>query len=212
MLKTIVGGLLLANLTRVTTWPPALVFIGVGTILVLLPARYTLIPAGHEFATVIFGFVIPIATALIVGLPQYRRYERKAAFGLAMLTSVITVTYLCSLLNHLVHDGPSLNGNSLLHGSISVWVCIVGTFSLWYWLMGTTGRIDFLFPQRGSPDFPDWHPKFIDYFAIAFSTSTAFSATDVAPATSRAKVLMMLQSALSLIIVLVAAARAINIL
>jgi uncharacterized membrane protein len=57
----------------------------------------------------------------------------------------------------------------------------------------------------------DWSPNFVDYLFLAFNTSTAFSPTD-APVLARwAKVLMMLQSLLSLLIVALLAARAINI-
>jgi hypothetical protein len=57
-----------------------------------------------------------------------------------------------------------------------------------------------------------WTPHFIDYLFLAFNTSTALSPTD-APVLSRwAKALMMLQSLISLTIVILLAARAVNIL
>jgi hypothetical protein len=56
----------------------------------------------------------------------------------------------------------------------------------------------------------NWSPNFIDYLFLAFNTSTAFSPTD-APVLARwAKVLMMIQSLLSLLIIALLAARAIN--
>ena len=58
----------------------------------------------------------------------------------------------------------------------------------------------------------DWSPAFIDYLFLAFNTSTAFSPTDVPVLARWAKVLMMLQSLLSLLIVALLAARAVNIL
>jgi uncharacterized membrane protein len=57
-----------------------------------------------------------------------------------------------------------------------------------------------------------WSPNFIDYLFLAFNTSTAFSPTD-APVLARwAKILMMLQSLLSLLIIALLAARAVNVL
>jgi uncharacterized membrane protein len=57
-----------------------------------------------------------------------------------------------------------------------------------------------------------WSPNFIDYLFLAFNTSTAFSPTDT-PALARwAKLLMMLQSIISLIVLTLLAARAVNIL
>jgi len=59
---------------------------------------------------------------------------------------------------------------------------------------------------------PGWRPAFIDYLFLGYSTATAFSTTDVMPLTSRAKMLMMLESTISLATIVVVAARAINIL
>ena len=57
-----------------------------------------------------------------------------------------------------------------------------------------------------------WSLKFLDYLFLAFNTSTAFSPTDT-PALARwGKVLMMLQSLISLTVLALLAARAVNIL
>ncbi len=57
-----------------------------------------------------------------------------------------------------------------------------------------------------------WSPNFIDYLFLAFNTSTAFSPTDVPVLERWAKVLMMLQSLISLTVLALLAARAVNIL
>jgi uncharacterized membrane protein len=57
-----------------------------------------------------------------------------------------------------------------------------------------------------------WSPNFIDYLFLAFNTSTAFSPSDVPVLARWAKILMMLQSLLSLLIIALLAARAVNIL
>jgi hypothetical protein len=57
----------------------------------------------------------------------------------------------------------------------------------------------------------DWSP-FMDYLFLAFNTSTAFSPTDTPVLARWAKVLTMLQSLLSLLIIALLAARAVNIL
>ena len=77
----------------------------------------------------------------------------------------------------------------------------------------------FLFPQTTmtkqalrDADQQDWTPNFVDYLFLAFYTSTAFSPTD-APFLARwAKTLMMPQSLLSLLIIALRAAGAVNIL
>jgi hypothetical protein len=105
-----------------------------------------------------------------------------------------------------------------------VWVTNVLTFSLLYWQIDRGGpearannaitRPDWMFPQTGAPGDapPDWRPKFVDYLVLGFSTATAFSPTDALPLTSRAKMLMMLESTISLVTIVVVASRAINIL
>ena len=73
---------------------------------------------------------------------------------------------------------------------------------------------DWFFPQTGVPEQapPEWRPTFIDYLFLAFSTATAFSPTDALPLTSRAKLLMMIESSVSLVTIVTVAARAINLL
>ena len=56
----------------------------------------------------------------------------------------------------------------------------------------------------------DWSPDFLDYLFLAFNTSTAFSPTDTAFLSRRAKVLMTVQALLSLLILAVLVSRAIN--
>lgn len=58
----------------------------------------------------------------------------------------------------------------------------------------------------------EWSPGFVDYLFLAFNTSTAFSPTDVPVLSSWAKVLMVVQSVISLATVALLAARAVNIL
>jgi hypothetical protein len=57
-----------------------------------------------------------------------------------------------------------------------------------------------------------WKPGFVDYLFLAFNTSTAFSPTDVPVLSRWAKVMMMVQSCISLGAVVILAARAINVL
>jgi uncharacterized membrane protein len=125
----------------------------------------------------------------------------------------------------MIHKSRELGGLQLLGSSIAIWLTNVLAFSVLYWQidrggpearMNTAGaRPDWLFPQTGASadDVPTgWRPTFVDYLYLAYSTATAFSTTEVAPLTSRAKMLMMLESSISLMVILVVASRAINIL
>jgi uncharacterized membrane protein len=95
-------------------------------------------------------------------------------------------------------------------------------FGLWYWqfdrggplarLSGAQPYPDFSFPQRLNPDEApsDWEPAFIDYLYLSYTNATAFSPTDVMPFTGRAKFIMMIQSAVSLVTIALVIARAIG--
>ena len=57
-----------------------------------------------------------------------------------------------------------------------------------------------------------WVPHFLDYLFLAFTGSTALSPADTYPLTRTAKTLMMTEAILSLTIIVLLAARAVNIL
>jgi hypothetical protein len=58
----------------------------------------------------------------------------------------------------------------------------------------------------------NWRPLFLDYLYVSFTNATAFSPTDTLPLSRWAKMLMLLEAAASLVLALLVAARAINIL
>jgi hypothetical protein len=58
---------------------------------------------------------------------------------------------------------------------------------------------------------PDWRPQYVDYLILGLTTSTAFSPTDVMPMTAWAKLTMALQSLVSLTVVGLVIARAVNV-
>ncbi|GAA3065957.1 hypothetical protein GCM10020254_06770 [Streptomyces goshikiensis] len=70
------------------------------------------------------------------------------------------------------------------------------------------------FPQHLNPELnaSHWRPRYIDYLYLGFTNSTAFSPTDVMPLTPWAKSVMTLQSIVSLVILGLVIARAVNVL
>jgi len=114
----------------------------------------------------------------------------------------------------------------LLSSSIAIWVSNVVLFGLIYWQIDrggparrecaeTTAPPDWFFPRDQALEAfgePGWRPLFIDYLFLGFSTATAFSAADAQPLTARAKLVMMTESSISLLTLVVVAARAINVL
>jgi uncharacterized membrane protein len=105
-----------------------------------------------------------------------------------------------------------------------MWCLNVLVFALWFWQLDGGGPVarltagpharDFLFPQQADPEVapPGWQPRFLDYLYVSFTNATAFSPTDTMPLSRWAKVLMLVESAASLVLALMVAARAINIL
>ena len=71
---------------------------------------------------------------------------------------------------------------------------------------------DFAFSQQLNPELapPGWRPKYVDYLILGITTSTAFSPTDVMPMTAWAKLMMALQSLISLAVIGLVVARAVN--
>jgi hypothetical protein len=59
---------------------------------------------------------------------------------------------------------------------------------------------------------PGWYPKFIDYLHLSFTTATAFSPTDVSAIRPWAKLMMMAEEAISLLVAILVVSRAVNIL
>jgi uncharacterized membrane protein len=77
----------------------------------------------------------------------------------------------------------------------------------------TRDRLDLAFPQQINPHVaaPDWQPRFIDYLYLGFTNATAFSPTDVMPLAPWAKITMAIQSVISLAILGLVIARAVNV-
>ena len=118
----------------------------------------------------------------------------------------------------------------LLRSAAALWLSNILVFASWYWRLDaggpqerarTPGHTDgaFLFPQmtmdpaaKIAAGEHDWEPNFVDYLFLAFNTSTAFSPTDVPVLSRWAKILMMIQSLISLLVIALLAGRAVNIL
>jgi uncharacterized membrane protein len=103
-----------------------------------------------------------------------------------------------------------------------MWAVNVLLFGLWYWQLDGGGprerpecapaQRDFLFPQQAEPVYAAWRPMFLDYLYVSFTNAAAFSPTDTMPLSRWAKMLMLVQSAISLALAVMVIARAVNIL
>jgi hypothetical protein len=214
-----------ATETRIEPRWPVVVTIAVILLLVSsLPGRIKVLPPWFPYLLAL-ALILPMA-ALTVSAAKARWLRIESVVILLFITIVgfNVILALQHLLSRMLQPSGELTGLQLLSSSIGVWAANVLLFSLAYWRVDGGGpearlnhaskKCDWLFPQAGTPEHvpPDWHPAFVDYLFLSFCTATAFSPTDALPLTSRAKLLMMGESLVSLVTVIAVASRAINIL
>ncbi len=204
-------------------WPAVVAVLAVGGLHLALPEPLTFGPSWLLLA-VVSVLLVPVLIARMRG-----SFDLNQKLGYVLL-GVVTAAMLWSLAL-LVWSLPrhTLPPSMLLRSAGALWVTNILVFASWYWRLDAGGpharrvsvchtKGDFLFPQMtlapGSSRAvdPDWIPGFVDYFFLAFNTSTAFSPTDTPVLARWAKVLVMVQSTVSLVTLALLAARAINIL
>jgi len=209
---------------REPRWPAFIAILAAGGLYTALPEALTMGPR-WLFPALVLSLWIPSVLFYHAG-----KHHLNSVFGFAM-DGLLTVGLIVSVV--LLIDALPTNKETpqqLLLSAASLWITNILVFALWYWRLDAGGPYQrdkipghcdgaFLFPQMTmskealrAAGQQNWSPNFIDYLFLAFNTSTAFSPTDV-PALARwAKILMMLQSLLSLLIIALLAARAVNIL
>jgi hypothetical protein len=204
---------------REPRWPAFVAMVATALVFWALPERLSVGP-GWGLLAIIVVLLIPILFSYHRGHFNVARILTFVGTGAITIAMIASLALLISgLPKHL--DSPG----TLLRSASSLWITNVLVFALWYWKLdagGPLGRDEargdfdsaFLFPQRLVHNKPGeiWSPQFIDYLFLAFNTSTAFSPTDTAVLSRWGKVGMMLQSLISLTIVALIAARAVNIL
>jgi uncharacterized membrane protein len=196
------------------------------------PAYVALLIIGAMYAVIsgplTFGpraFLLALVAVLLVPLlsaHQTGRHRLAHLLGLG-LVGLVTAAVIGSVFLLISSSfGGQTAAPALLQDAALLWVINVVTFAVWYWSVDGGGPAqrhreghvseDFLFPQMNfdGKTARAWSPDFLDYLFLAFNTSTAFSPTDTAVLSRRAKVLMMVQALLSLLILAVLVSRAIN--
>ena len=169
-----------------------------------------------------------LLVALVLGDPGAitRRTRLLRVLSIA-LVAVLVVNSLWStigLIDSLINGGPATTSASelLTAGSI-VWLSNNIAFALLYWELdggGAAARAhhlpaypDLAFPQQMNPRIaPEgWRPRFIDYLYLGFTNATALSPTDAMPLVPWAKIAMAVQATVSLAILALVVARAVNV-
>lgn len=208
-------------------WPVALAlgsFVALTIVLrVFEPHRESL---GPEW--LVPGIEIVLLLVLVAADPAQisgrRRWLRPLSIALVSALAVAAAVSTGVLIGELIRGGTVTDSaTSLLSSGALIWLgnCIV--FGLLYWLLDSGGPYaryvgereypDFAFTQQQSPELapPGWKPQYVDYLILGLTTSTAFSPTDVLPMARWAKLTMGLQSLISLSVIGLVIARAVNV-
>ncbi|MGX6508837.1 hypothetical protein [Rhodococcus sp. SJ-2] len=190
----------------------------------LLPARYS--PGTDWFLPAIEGFVL---LALIVVDPgridRPGRWVRALSIALVVAIAAGAAWGAGRLVWDLLHGAPQTpEPIELLVAGALVWLQTVLAFAFLYWELDGGGPVtrhlrppvhpDLAFPQQLDPRLarPGWRPIFVDYLYLALTNATAFSPTDVMPLARWAKLTMAVQSLLSIVILSLVVANAVNLL
>jgi hypothetical protein len=208
-------------------WPAALAVIAAAFLPFALP-RSLILVAPWPLAA---GVALLVVSAYVAKWNGRELLNEWFGYATVALLTVAMVYGLATLLIALPRHTEA--AQQLLRSASVLWITNVIVFASWYWRLDAGGpnardgrdahvRGAFLFPQmaimspgsdgRSVAEVEGWQPGFVDYLALSLYTCTAFSPTDVPVLSRWAKLMMMVQSVLSLGTVVLLAARAVNIL
>ena len=203
-------------------WPPAIALALSVIVLNVLPNHVVFLPVWISYVCCI-AILAVMATVAITGNAHWLRIERTLIMLLGAVYVVNTGAQLADMVGIIAIHPTRPSTYGLLSSAVGIWIENVVIFSMLFWQVdcgGPYGRTlniqrgpDWEFPTLPSDGSrPDWTPQYLDYLFLAYNTATAFSPTDALPYTHRAKTLMTVESAISLITLVVVVSRAINVL
>lgn len=206
--------------------PMALAVIIVGLLALWIPEDFRILPASQVIFPI---FLFGLLGLLVWGDPgridrenRWLRVVTGVMIGvIALLSAGSAARLVVGLLTGADFSAPS----ELLTIGAIVWTTNVIAFALWFWHLDAGGpaaraaswtstRAAFKFPEEDLPELlqSGWYPQFVDYLALSFNTSTAFSPSDVSAIRHWSKLLMMVEAAMSLTLLVLVVARAVNVL
>jgi Protein of unknown function (DUF1345). len=206
-------------------WPSFLAMVAAGGLFAAMPEHLAINGPRWLVLAIVMALLLPGEVVHHLGKHKVCKILGYVVISIVTVAMIMSVALLVEAIRT-----KNVEPLVLLHSAGILWVTNILVFAVWYWRLDAGGphkrssrdeHIDgaFLFPQMTmdgptdhSDDLLNWAPNFVDYLFLAFNTSTALSPTD-APVLSRwAKALMMVQALISLTIVVLLAARAVNIL
>lgn len=203
----------------------ALAVLAAGALRGVLPAQLRTGDARWLFVLVL----VVLLGIIIIGDPG--RIDRDSTWlriltgTLIGLISVVNAAAAVRLIAAITTAARFTNdANILLASGGAIWLTNMIAFSLWYWDLDRGGAAArargsaigpaFVFPEMTNAEHvgPGWYPKYLDYLHLSFTAGTAFSPTDVSAIRPWAKLMMMAEEAISLVVAVLVVARAVNIL
>lgn len=206
--------------------PMALAVVVAGGLSLLIPEDFRV---SRDLGLGYVVVLLLLLVVLIVGDPgRIDREKRWLRITTGVMIAFITLSSMLAVvrlvLGILEEADFATPGQLLAIGGV-VWISNVIAFSLWYWHLdgggpaarahGTsTGPPAFQFPEEGIPALVEagWYPQYVDYLALSFNASTAFSPSDVSAVRHWSKLWLMTESLISLTLLALVLARAINVL
>jgi uncharacterized membrane protein len=205
-----------------TFWPPLVAIVVAVLLQASIPHR-----VGH-LRWIFVGLSVVLLLALAFVDPR-KVEDRHVPIRALMLTLVAALSIgnaisAGELVVDLVNGHGIRDAGKLLLTGGAIWLTNVIVFSLWYWLFdrgGLYARMNhddpypaFMFPQMDVKELAPqpWKPQYVDYLYLSFTNGLAFSPTDVMPLKHWAKMTMLVQSLVSVMIAVLVIARAVNIL
>jgi hypothetical protein len=206
-------------------WPMALAVVATGLLRAALPHQLR----NGDAAWVFLVLLVVLLAALIIGDPGRIDRDRPWLHNLtSVIIGLITLANASAAVRLVVGivDVSSFTQNAkvLLASGAAIWLTNIIAFALWYWNLdrggpaaraaGTGPSPALIFPEmlHSQHVAEGWYPTFVDYFHFSFATAAAFSPTDVSAIKVWAKLMMMAESAISLVVGILVVARAVNIL
>jgi hypothetical protein len=204
------------------------------TLYVALPQRLLVAPR-YVLPALELLLLIPLIAINPKRLTRQTTAFRFLSLALVLVIAASNLTALGILIHQLIYAGVK-DGRALLGAALQVWLTNIIAFGLAYWELDRGGPVartqaprgelplaDFRFSQDenadavqevadGASTTSDWVPTLVDYLYISVTNSTAFSPTDTMPLSTRAKVMMSIQSVAALVTSLLVIARAVSIL
>jgi hypothetical protein len=203
-------------------WPMTLTVVFV-IVLIILPDRLTPLPR-WVFPGVLTVLLIALIATDPGAITRTERALRWLSIALVVVLALAAVSATTLLIRDLVEGSPlTANATTLLETGGSVYVINIVAFALLYWEFDCGGPAvrahgmppspDLAFPQQLNPEVapPEWRPRFVDYLYLGITDAVAFSPTDAMPLVPWAKLAMGIEALVSLVILGLVIARAVNV-